>query len=542
MSTHTALSSRVTPQTSLQTALRSDRPIDIAWLVGMVLVYALLDGGTRLLATVQPRYLDDPMLIVGAAQSRQLAYAAAASGFAVLAWRFRARLWNSWSELDHGQTLRWLAVLLLILLAWRGALYERNWLLGQDHLVDRGLLLGLAVCTIARPVFLVPFALQMRVIDSQFNYPFGTRSAQNIDDLLVIALLCVAAGHLVYVLSGRRQSSPIILLLSTAIAAHYFIPGVAKLTSGWITSNDISNLPLGSYSAGWLAGGNGEFATAMSDVLGAIGTVALMATLVVELGSAAAVTHFRVLRVWLMMAAGFHVVLFAATGFWFFDWIVLEIALAAILSMRRFAPWSRENATPMRGLIAVVLVALAGSFLFHPPRLLWLDSPVSYGYRFEATTVSGDRVTVPASSFAPLEQEVLFLQLGLGPRAPAAGGYGYVGSGETYVRLLDAGSVEELLGLEQARDQGQREASEQFMLLLFDDLNRGHSAWWSALAPPDHFWSSSVEPTLEPGEEITRLDTYLIRSFRTDDGPTTHRQLVLSIETAKTGLGTVVNR
>jgi len=69
------------------------------------------------------------------------------------------------------------------------------YLLGQTHAVDRVLVAALGLACLVRPVFLIPFALQSRVIGDQFDYPFETTAAQNVDELLIIALLGIAAVH-----------------------------------------------------------------------------------------------------------------------------------------------------------------------------------------------------------------------------------------------------------------------------------------------------------------------------------------------------------
>jgi len=91
-------------------------------------------------------------------------------------------------------------------------------LLGRWHAADRVLLACLAVGCVLRPVFLLPFVIESRVIASQFDVPFHTTAAQNIDALLLIALVAVAATHLWFVATGRRRSAPVILVLTAAIA------------------------------------------------------------------------------------------------------------------------------------------------------------------------------------------------------------------------------------------------------------------------------------------------------------------------------------
>ena len=92
-----------------------------------------------------------------------------------------------------------------MVLAWQSALYDYNWLADRTHGFDRALVVVLAVAAIVRPAFLVPFVIVVRVVNEQFLFPFGTTAARNVDDLLLMALLVIAATHLLFVVT-RPQS------------------------------------------------------------------------------------------------------------------------------------------------------------------------------------------------------------------------------------------------------------------------------------------------------------------------------------------------
>lgn len=95
--------------------------------------------------------------------------------------------------------------------------------------------------------------------------------------------------------------------------------------------------------------------------------------MVVELGSAVAVAHPRLLRWWLTLAIAFHAFVFASTGFWFLAWVVVEVAILVLVWAPRLRAWVAQNATPARGLLAAGVVALAGDRLYQPPTLSWFD-------------------------------------------------------------------------------------------------------------------------------------------------------------------------
>ena len=538
--TETRLLNDSEDRSPLKWFLGHDTAREILLIIGLFALYVALDLATRLLARVDSRYLDDPTLLIGAIQSQPVAYLAAGLGVGVIIWIWPKRILSPWNALEHGQVLMWLAVPLLVVLAWQGSLYEYNFLLGQTHVVDRLILVGLAAAAVARPMFLAPFAMQCRIMASQFNYPLGTRSAQNIDELLVIALLAIAAIHLLFVLTEHRQTAPVLLLLTAAIASHYFVSGRSKLLTGWAYNNDLSNLPLSGYSAGWLGQGDGQWSEQISSVVRAIGWPVLAANVVFELGWVVAVAHYRLVRLWLPAAVLFQVVVFAMTGFWFLGWILLEIGLLIVLTRAGLQKWASWNATPARATLVVAIVLFAGGTIFHPPRLDWLDAPVSYGYRIMAIGSSGAAYQVPISAFAPLVQEVSFLHLRLGPEDPASGGYGYVGSLDRYRELQTVKTFDEVESLEDATPSDQIDLARNFMMMFMDNANERGRAAWSAISAPDHFWTGSPQPSYGFDEPIEQLDVFLLTSCHFEGEPVQRTERVLTLQRSEDGMARVV--
>ena len=517
-----------------------DQPIDLAYVIFLFALYLLLDLATRVLSNTNFSRMRGPALIRGAVETNPLAYLATATGVALAGWRWPKRLLSEWTALDQGRVLRAMALAPVAILTWHGSLYEYNFLLEQAHLGDRILLLLLAIGCVARPLFLAPFALQSRVIAEQFDYPFGTTAAQNIDDLLVIVVLVLASAHLLFVMTGRRQTSPVVLLLSAAVATHFFVPGRSKLAIGWLTSTDLSHLPVSAYVAGWQAQGNGEWAKQMSNLARAGGRTMLLGTLVIELGSVIAAMHYRLMRLWLPATVLFHVVLFAFTGFWFLSWVVVEIGFLAVLFHRPLRPWLEENLTPARAFLTAGVVVFAGASIFHPPRLAWLDAPVSYGYRIEATGESGARYTVPISALAPFVQELSFFILRLADTNPVSGGYGAVGDRSCYERLQEISTFAELAAAEGPVDLEERTSSQTFMMRFMDHANDRGPMWRSSISPPDHFWTASAEPQFNFQESIDQLDVFVLRSIHQEGEQMTSSELVLTLAVGPDGSAQMV--
>lgn len=521
-------------------ALGTDRVSDIAMVLGLFVTYLLLDRLTQALVSIERADLGRASLLGASIANRWWLYLAVLALAAVATVFRRDRMLAPWDRVEHGSTLRLLALPLIAYLAWKGALYPYNFIADEAHLIDRLLVGFLGVAALYRPMFLIPLVVQSRVISEQTLFPFGTAASKNVDEFLTVSLLAVVAGYVLYLATGYRKTGSVVLLLGAVVSSHFYVPGKAKLAIGWLTETDIANLPLGSYTAGWLGHTGGSWARVMSGFLDTFSVAVMVGTLVLEVGAVVAVVHSRLLRWWLPGWLVFHAFTFAFTGFLFIGWAALEVGLLVVLVQPRFRSWVRENATPARGAIAVVAV-LGGPVLFHPPGLAWLDAPVSYGYEVEAIGESGRQYHVPLSAFAPLDHEMTFSRLQLGSTVPLSGGYGSLSNAKEMQRLVPLTTFEEVAGLEaQQPPTTLVEESEVFVLAFFDRANTGPAiAWLYGFGPPAQFWSSRETPRYDFDEPLTSLEVYQVTALHRDGSPLFRRELVLEIERGADGAGEV---
>ncbi len=333
-------------------------------------LFGIVDRLTGALAGLTADDVQRWSLAIAAVQRRAVWWIGllAVAALAATSADIRRRATGRWSELEHGAVLRLLAAPMILFLAWQGSLQPFNVYADQLHLLDRGLVVALAAASLWRPVLLVPFALQFRLVSTHTEFPLHTTAWHNISELPVIVLLLIAAGHLLFVLTGRRATSVVVLGIGAALASHFFVPGKGKLLLGWLTANDVANLPLAAYTTGWLGHTDGSMAADMASVFDRFGPFVKVATLVLELGAVLAVARRQLLQPWLVGAIAFHVVTFLTTGFFFVGWILAEVGLLVILSRRDLRAWVDENATWPRAAVAVVAV-LAAPVVFHPPGL-----------------------------------------------------------------------------------------------------------------------------------------------------------------------------
>jgi len=506
-------------------------------------LFTVVEHLTRAAAALTPPDLGRPSLLAAAVTHRWWALAPLVVGAGAAAVFRPHRLLASWGELEQGRALRRFAGMLVVLLAWLASCYRYNWLAGRLHGADRMAVVALAAAALARPAFLVPFAVAVRVMAEQFVLPFDTPAGRNIDDLLVLVVLAVAAGHLVYVATGRNRTAPVLLVAGSALAAHFFVPGKGKVAIGWLTHGNLANLPISSYAAGWQGGGDGRWARGVSDLLQTVRLPAMAAILAVELGSIVAVTRPRLFRWWLPAAVGFHLAVFAITGFWFLSWIAVEVGLFVLLTAPALRSWVADNATPARGLVAAAAV-LGAPVLFHPPGLAWLDAPVSYGYRITATGASGAAYAVDSAALAPLSHHVAFDRLQLGATVPASGAYGAAATADDVDALDQIHTFDQLDAHEAALGPPTLvEPSQQFLADYLAYASRPHRSLPARLArrlgPPEHFWTSGEEPAYRFQEPIRSLDVVLVRVI--DPSFSHDRRTVLRLEVGPDGRPEVVS-
>ncbi len=481
-------------------------------------LFGIVDRLTGALAGLTADDVQRWSLAIAAVQRRAVWWIGllAVAALAATSADIRRRATGRWSELEHGTALRLLAAPMILFLAWQGSLQPFNVYADQLHLLDRGLVVALAAASLWRPVLLVPFALQFRLVSTHTEFPLHTTAWHNISELPVIVLLLIAAGHLLFVLTGRRATSVVVLGIGAALASHFFVPGKGKLLLGWLTANDVANLPLAAYTTGWLGHTDGSMAADVASVFDRFGPFVKVATLVLELGAVLAVARRQLLQPWLVGAIAFHVVTFLTTGFFFVGWILAEVGLLIILSRRDLRAWVDENATWPRAAVAVVAV-LAAPVVFHPPGLAWLDAPVSYGYRLEAVGESGTTYELPASTFAPLDHEILFKRLQFDGPGHLSGAYGALASAERLDELNGIGSLADLVALEAAQpepDPSIRAASLEllsgFVEATGDDEVRSATRWLHRFRPPSSFWSSWSDDDYRFEEPLERLDVILL--------------------------------
>jgi hypothetical protein len=524
--------------------LGGDEPRAFGNLFLVVGIYWVLDVLTRSAASLDPGDPFDWFLAASAARENPLAVAGVVLGLTLAGLGCHRELLAPWSRLAQGATLRMIVTPLLVLVTWYGTFYEFNYLLDRWHLLDRLLVLGFALAAWRRPIFMIPLVLEARIVADQFATPLGATASNNIGDLLLIALLCVAATHVFSARTKSTDSSSAMLLLTAAVAAHFFAPGRAKVAIDWISTNDLSNFSLNSYTAGWLGSGDGGWARDLASIAETLSVPLMIGTVILEFGAVIAVLHRRILPFWLVGWMGLHAAIFAMSGFFLLEWVVLEVVLLVVVTRRDLREWVAGNFTPARAMLSAGLVVFGG-FLFHPPNLAWFDARISYGYEIEAVTTSGDHASVPLSAFAPLQENLSLAFAEFRTEPLVVGGYGAADSRWLSDQLEQVSTFAELEEIERQFPmvpEATRRASELLITTWLDHVNADESLRRLPPAPPSRYWTSRPSPTYDFGDALSSVEVILVTSIRDGADEKVSRASVLTAVVGADGRATVGHR
>ncbi len=475
-----------------------------------------LDWWVRKVTDLPIRGYFQPVLaveLVGRIARHPLYLAIALLLAAVLIWQ-RERAFKPWTALEYGRPLGLFTGFVCLVAAWAYGTYDFNLYFNQGHLFDRLLLFGLALLVFWRPVFVLPFVLLLRAIVTQFNYPVaGQYYVWTEVNLLLRALILVAAMGFVYTLVGFRRTADLLFILLSLVAASYFRSGLGKFQLDWLSFPHIYLLMPGGYASGWLSFLSPEAVVTFVRVLRAAVWPMMIFTAVVELGCLFIVARRWTSRWFLVLFPMFHLGVFIVSGIFFWKWIALELALLALL-------WriGREEEpaihTPVHLLLSIVLIA-GGATWFKTTTMAWYDTPVQYTYRFIGIDNSGREIPLAYENFVPYTDEFTFGDLAyLSAETQLTGAYGVTGSRPVAEALLDVRSADALERIEaehavNPHDPDRAAELEDFMrrVLLNRQERAGNPTWWSLIQAPRHLWSfpRPGEVVLDGSETIRRV-------------------------------------
>jgi len=308
-----------------------------------------------------------------------------------------------WPGFERGWSFRLPVGVAIASITWWFSTYDYNLFFDQGHWIDRAALIVLAGLAIWRPVFTVPWILVAATIMNQFFYPIGGYSLAEQFQLVRVVELFVAS-MLIRLVIGRWRNADYLLALICLLAAGFLLPGVGKLRLGWHAIGAHVELNLFSaYGNGWLGGLSFDSIATFLRALRPLAWPMLIGTAIIELGVVFILWGRRTLILWLGLFVALHLGVMALTGIFFWRWIAFEVALLVFLLRDRLVS-VLPIFTWAHALLATGLIVVSPLWAM-PVNLAWLDSPVTYSYRFVATDANGTTALLPPQFFRPYDYQ-----------------------------------------------------------------------------------------------------------------------------------------
>lgn len=304
-----------------------------------------------------------------------------------------------WPAFDEGASVRLLVGAPILVLTWAFVAYDYNLYLDRWHLLDRSALLVLGVLALWRPLFVLPWIVVVMVILNQFWYPIGGYSTAEPLQLVRIAELFVAL-YFIRLVVGKWYLATYLFTVVALLAGAYWESGLGKVRLGWLDAGPhLDSLLLAGYANGWLGFLSEGSISDVGRVIGSLMWPMFVAGVVIELGAIVMLWGRVSLVGWLSLFIVFHLGVLGLTGIFFWKWILFEVMLLVVLLRGRLI--SRLPIFDLSHAVIGTLLILVAPVWSRPVSLSWLDSPVSYAYRFDAMDTEGDRVTVAPDFWGP---------------------------------------------------------------------------------------------------------------------------------------------
>lgn len=320
------------------------------------------------------------------------------AGLAGLAWFLPKRL--DWTTLSSGLPLRPLVLAIAFPLVWYLVTLDYNHVTDQGYPIDRIILLvayvGIAVHPLAVPVFLL---LAMNFL---FQLKGPIPSFSTTDKIMLINLLTAFYVFLPMSLLVRRFKGHVFVFIAVAVVGcQYAHPALHKLMGGWMFHEQLDQLFLSAHVHGWWVSLDWPAVSEVAAWLRLLNPLLVVTTQALEFCGWLLLFHPRFTKLALLGLVGMHLGIVAASGIFFWKWIVVDVALAVVIHRMRAGDLKRVFGVK-QGLAAALLILCAPLFM-KTLKLTWFDTALTYHYSVEVTTTGGEVYEIAPLFFSPFD-------------------------------------------------------------------------------------------------------------------------------------------
>ena len=381
--------------------------------------------------------------------------------------------------------------------------YFDNWMAA-----DRLLLGALAVLSIARPVYLPLFVVDLVLMTGQLRQP-GLIGYDHVHKFIFPQILSLYWSHLVVsrFIRVRYGDHLPVLLVMAPLSLWYIMAGVGKLELDWPNQNSLYNLFAAATDAGWLSSWSQEIKVTLGDALLSFQKPLLWGTIVLEilLPLLLVVNRMTAIAVSVSLMV-FHLFVYLFSGILFWQWSLLELVFMYFLIWRP-AQVRVLFTNKMRAAYWGLLLLLP--FTIHIGKLAWFDCGYINHYAFYLVDSRGRDVALDASYFSPYDTGFAKNRFYFLTRAKTmAYTYGQCNDNRLLTLLRDWSSrtdVDNRILVEEFRehdgmdryDEGRAATFRHFVTTFINNKNRYDPQWISRLSVPPHMQQGRDQRNLQ---------------------------------------------
>ena len=307
--------------------------------------------------------------------------------------------------------MKYFVIFITILWAWYVITLDFNFYFNQAYHTDRITLLILLLLSIRFPLFFLYFLIFSLLFINQLNYPnlqCAFPSYYNNPRPLLDMLILFST----FMVIKRFYKNFSILLFFIAViclhASNYFIPGLGKIIISneyinWIWLNDLGNIIVARYTQGWI-GDLLSLETVLS-ISSHVQQWTVVAQIITFLSQVLVLIVFLNKRFSLLLFLSFellHIGVFLATGIFFWEWILINLALVYIINSLDVEK-SKQIFNRKVMLVAIPFIFL-GNGVFNSSFLAWYDTPLHNYFDVYAVDEDNKEYKMDKNLFAPYEQ------------------------------------------------------------------------------------------------------------------------------------------
>ena len=357
--------------------------------------------------------------------------------------------WNyntlRWRNFESGSNLKYFIFFIAFILAWAYSTYDYNLYLNQAHYFDRFFLVFSAGLILIHPAFTTLFVPVLLIVISQFNYPLIHFSINDKFLPCNMLLAFIAFMHLVgltkilnrkfarseeLLQGGKNKITKAILyffpvnlidvkikwkiflyLILCICASFYFVPGLKKLWISphiyeWLFFNELQMHTLWKMDMGWLAFLDEVTKQQIFEWVKDFNKFMMVGATGLEI-FAIFILYNRKLNIFFLLSfCALHLMIFAESGILFWKWILVDIALVALLLSLKQKPF--EDVFNRKYFVLSVLVILFSIFYFRPTPLGWWDTRNYFKFQVEGVGESGKTYRIQDSFMDPFHMLFIF--------------------------------------------------------------------------------------------------------------------------------------